>query len=65
MLDGRGMIVDLMPPQHHTEGTIKEMAVKFMAVKVELEEVLEEGAGDCRLAIPPNVLPKKKESWEI
>ena len=65
MLDGRGMIVDLLPQQHHSEDTIKEMAVKLMAVKVELEEVLEEGDGDRRLAIPPNVLPTKKESWGI
>ena len=65
MLDGRGMIVDPLPPQHHNEETIKEMAAKLMAVKVELEEVLEEGAGDRRLAIPPNVLPMKKESWGI
>ena len=63
MLDGRGMIVDPMSPQHHNEGTIKEMAVKLMAVKVELEEVLEEGAGDRRPAVPPNALPMKKESW--
>ena len=65
MLDGRGMIVELMPPQHPNEGPIKEMAVKLLAAKVELEEVLEEGAGDRRLATPPNVLPMKKESWEI
>ena len=62
MLDGRGVIADLLPPQHHNEEPIKDMAVKLMAVKVELEEVLEEGAGDRRLAIPPNVLPMKKES---
>ena len=65
MLDGRGMIVDPPPPQHHSEDTIKEMAVKLMAVKVELEEVLEGEARDRRLAIPPNVLPMKKESLEI
>ena len=65
LLDDRGMIVEPMPPQQRNEGTIKEMAVKLMAAKVELEEVLEEGDGDCRLAIPPNALPTKKESWEI
>ena len=63
MLDDRGMIVDPLPPQHHSEDTIKEMAVKLMAVKVELEEVLAGGAGDRHPAIPPNVLLMKKESW--
>ena len=65
MLDGRGMSIDPLPPQHHNKETIKEMAVKLVAVKVELDEVLEEGAGDRRLAIPPNALQMKKESWGI
>ena len=65
MMDGRGMIVDPLPPQHHSKETIKEMVVKLVAVKVELGEVLEEGVGDRRPAIPPNVLPMKKESWGI
>ena len=63
MLDSRGMILDPLPPQHHNEEPIKEMAVKLMAVKVELEEVLERRGGDRRPAIPPNVPLMKKESW--
>ena len=65
MLDGRGMIVELMPPQHPNEGPIKEMAVKLLAAKADLEEVMEEGFGERHLATPPNVLPMKREGWVI